>query len=139
MCVDERVSCKWKVFMELLQVPYTTPDEPIGLRPHTSALAKKKHELAPYQTTSVYYSKGRERYKRALTPFLDIMHRIFRNSLFPQVGDVDKVHSYLVNMILLCQEYKGMTMTLDICLIMYEDLHTAVMDRKVPIYGPYLQ
>ena len=74
-----------------------------------------------------------------LTPFLDIMHRILRTSLFPRVGDLDKIHSYLVNMILLCQEYRGTTMTLDICSIMYEELYTVVMERKVPIYGPYLQ
>lgn len=30
-------------------------------------------------------------------------------------------------------------MTLYICSIMYEELYTAVMERKVPIYGPYLQ
>ena len=30
-------------------------------------------------------------------------------------------------------------MTLDVCSIMYEELYTVVMDRKVPIYGPYLQ
>src|SRR3954463_1606699 len=74
-----------------------------------------------------------------LTPFLDIMHRMLRNSMFPCVGDLDKIHSYMVNMILLCQEYKGTMMTLDICLIMYSELHSAVMERKVPIYGPYLQ
>src|SRR4051794_11822813 len=67
------------------------------------------------------------------------MHRISRISIFPRVGDLDKVHSYLVNMVLLYQEYQGTQMTLDVCSIMYEELYTAVMDRKVPIYGPYLQ
>jgi hypothetical protein len=140
MCDDDVLTCKWKVFMDLLQVPYTTADEPVGLRPHTSAPAKKKGELAPYQTSVVYYdAKGNEKHKLMLTPFLDIMHQIFRTSLFPRVGDLDKIHSYLVNMILLCQEYRGTAMTLDICSIMYEELYTAVMERKVPIYGPYLQ
>lgn len=89
--------------MDLLQVPYITADEPVGLRPHTSAPAKKKGELAPYQTSVVYYdAKGNENHKLMLTPFLDIMHRIFRTSLFPRVGDLDKIHNYLVNMILLC-------------------------------------
>ena len=140
MCDDDVLSCKWQVFLDLLQVPYTTPDEAVGLRPHTPAPAKKKGELAPYQTSVVYHdAKGNEKSKLLLTPFLDIMHHIFRTSLFPRVGDLDKIHSYLVNMILLCQEYKGTAMTLDICSIMYEELYTAVMERKVPIYGPYLQ
>src|SRR4051812_35871160 len=67
------------------------------------------------------------------------MHRIFRTSLFPRVGDLDKVHSYLVNMWMLCEEYKNTQMTLDVCSIMWEELYSVVMDRKVPIYGPYLQ
>src|SRR4051812_24307993 len=42
-------------------------------------------------------------------------------------------------MLLLCEEHKGTTQTLDICNIMWEELYSAVMERKVPIYGPYLQ
>src|SRR3954466_9581965 len=67
------------------------------------------------------------------------MHRIFRTSLFPRVGNLDMVPSYLVNMLVLSMECKGTTQTLDVCDIMWEELYSAVMDRKVPIYGPYLQ
>src|SRR3954466_14550728 len=67
------------------------------------------------------------------------MHRIFRTSLFPRVGNLDLVHGYLVNMLLLCEEHKDTAQTLDICNIMWEEIYTAVMERKVPIYGPYLQ
>src|SRR4051812_14842970 len=67
------------------------------------------------------------------------MHQIFRTSPFPRVGNLDMVHNYLVNMLLLYMEYKDTAMTLDVCSIMWEELYTAVMDRKVPIYGPYLQ
>lgn len=67
------------------------------------------------------------------------MHRIFRTSLFPRVGNLDMVHSYLVNMLLLCMEFKGTTQTLDVCDIMWEELYLAVLERKVPIYGPCLQ
>src|SRR3954465_4241363 len=67
------------------------------------------------------------------------MHRIFRSSLFPHVGNLDMAHIYLANMMLLCEEYKNTTMTLDMCSIMWEELYSDVMERKVPIYGPYLQ
>ena len=39
-----------------------------------------------------------------LNSFLDIMHRIFRNTLFPRIGDKDKVHAYLVDMMIMCEE-----------------------------------
>ena len=49
------------------------------------------------------------------------------------------VHSYLVNMLILCMKHKGKAVRLDVSHIMWEELYSAVMDRKVPIYGPYLQ
>ena len=74
-----------------------------------------------------------------LNPFLDIMHRIFRNTLFPRVGDKDKVHDYLVDMMLLCEEARlHAAQPLDISHIMWNELRFAVYNRKVPIYGPYL-
>src|SRR4051812_17985967 len=83
--------------------------------------------------------KGNEKYRVVLIPFLDIMHRIFRTFLFPCVGNLDLVHNYLVNILLLCMEFRGTMQTLDVCDIMWEELYLAVMEWKVPIYGPYLQ
>ena len=74
-----------------------------------------------------------------LNPFLDIMYRIFCNSLFPRIGDKDKVHAYLVDMMLLCEEaHVSQTQPFDVSHIMWCELWFAVFNRKVPIYGPYL-
>ena len=74
-----------------------------------------------------------------LNSFLDIMHRIFRKTLFPRIGDKDKVHSYLVDMLLLCAEARSsQTQPLDVSHIMWCELRFAVFTRKVPIHGPYL-
>src|SRR3954462_4207074 len=106
----------------------------------TPKAARTKSELAPFQISVPYVdAKGKKRTQLVLTRFLDIMHRIFRTSLFPRVGNMDMVHGYLGNMVLLCEECKNTTQTLDVCDIMWEELDSAVMDRKVPIYGPYLQ
>src|SRR3954469_1651320 len=143
MLGEHRVSCTWEQFMAALGVPFTSPDDATGssgLRPHTAANARPKGDLAPFQISVPYTdAKGRQRTRLILTRFLDIMHRIFRTSLFPRVGNLDLVHGYLVNMLLLCEEHKGTTQTLDISNIMWEELYSAVMERKVPIYGPYLQ
>ena len=80
--------------MDALQIPNNTLEEPVGLRLHTAQAAKPKSDLAPFQSiTSVIDAKGKEKSKVVLIPFLDIMHRIFRNSLFPRVGNLDMVHS----------------------------------------------
>src|SRR3954464_7369141 len=140
MLGEHRVSCTWEKFMEALGVPFSSPDDALGLRPHTAANARPKGELAPFQISVPYTdAKGRQRTRLILTRFVDIMHRIFRTSLFPRVGNLDLVHGYLVNMLLLCVEHKDTAQTLDICNIMWEELYSAVMERKVPIYGPYLQ
>ena len=73
-----------------------------------------------------------------LWPFLDIMHRIFRNTLFPRVGNLDQVHSYLVDLLLFCQEEQGSQQVLDVSHVMWSELHSAVMEHKCIIYGPYL-
>ena len=66
------------------------------------------------------------------------MHRIFRNTLFSCIGNLDQLHSYLVDVLLLCIKEKGWTSTLDISHVMWRELRSAMLDWKVPIYGPYL-
>ena len=62
------------------------------------------------------------------------MHRIFRNTLFPRVGDKDKVHAYLMDMMLLREEAcQHAAQPLDISHIMWNELRFAVYNRKVPI------
>ena len=101
----DRVTCTWEKFMEALNVPFSTPEESAGLRPHTEAAARPKGDLAPYQIPVPYVdAKGRKKTRLVLIRFLDIMNRIFRTSLFPRVGNLDLVHGYLVNMLLICQE-----------------------------------
>ena len=67
------------------------------------------------------------------------MYHIFRNSIFPCIGEKDKVHAYLVDMMLLCEDARNsQTQPLDVSYIMWIELRFAVYNRKVPIYGPYL-
>ncbi|KAI5006419.1 hypothetical protein ZWY2020_033662 [Hordeum vulgare] len=67
------------------------------------------------------------------------MHRIFRNTLFPRIGNKDEVHGLLAEMLLLCEEARNKaTAPLDISDVMFCELWNCIMNRKVPIYGPYL-
>ena len=73
-----------------------------------------------------------------LFPFLDILHRIFRSTLFPRIGNLDMVHSYLVDMLLFFQHEKDNNSweTLDIYHVMWSKLLSAITERKCPIYAP---
>ena len=91
--------------MEALDIQDRGLDEALGLRPHTDKASKPKSKFAPHQTTTtVIDANDREKSKVVFIPFLDIMHRILRNSLFPRVGNLDMVHSYLVDMLILCMK-----------------------------------
>ena len=75
-----------------------------------------------------------------LSTYLDILHRVFRETLFPRIGDLDMVHSYLVDMLLFCQHEKEANTgeSLDISHVMWSELLTAISERKCPIYGPFI-
>ncbi|KAI4979266.1 hypothetical protein ZWY2020_016019 [Hordeum vulgare] len=69
-------------FMQFLHIDFQGADTPLGLRPHAAAPAKDRLQ-------KLYLRKG------VLPKHLDIMHRIFRNTLFPRSGQ-DEDFSYAV-------------------------------------------
>ena len=125
MTNGRQMSATWKEFMELLQV-----------RPHANSESANKNLLQPFLVEKVL-PNGKSTW--VLNSFMDIMDRIFRNTMFPRIGDKDKVHSYLVDMMLLCAKARlSQTQPLDVSHIMWCELRFAVFNRTVPIYGPYL-
>lgn len=136
MTNGRQLSATWKEFMGLLHVPDDGLHTPVVVRPHANSESSNKNKLQSYYVEKVLPS-GKSTW--VLNSFLDIMHRIFRNTLFPHIGDKDKHHSYLVDMMLLCAEARTFqTQPLDVSHIMWCELRFAVYTRKVPIYGPYL-
>ena len=101
MTNGRQLNATWKEFMALLSIPDEGLNTPVGVRPHANPKSSNKNKLMQYYVEKLLPS-GKKVW--VLNPFLDIMHRIFRNSLFPRIGDKDKVHAYLVDMLLLCEE-----------------------------------
>src|SRR5215216_6519501 len=101
MTNGKRMSAKWKDFMEMLHVRDEGLNAPVGVRPNANPESANKNKLQPYL---VEKKLANSKKTWVLNPFLDIMHRIFHNTLFPRIGDKDKVHTYLVDMMLLCEE-----------------------------------
>ena len=98
--------------MTLLGVSDEGLSTPQGVRPHANPESANKNKLQPFLVEKKL-SSGKSLW--VLNSFLDIMYRIFRNSLFPCVGDKDKVHAYLVDMLLLCEEaHNSQTLPLDV-------------------------
>ena len=137
MSNGKKLSATWKEFMTPLNVRDEGPDVPVGACPHGNIESANKDKLMPFLVKKKL-PNGSQSW--VLNPFLDVIHQIFRNTLFPPVGDKDKVHAYLVDMMLLCEEARQhAAQPLDISHIMWNELRFAVYNRKVPTYGPYLQ
>ena len=136
MTNGHQLTAAWKEFMELLRVPDEGLNTPVGVHPHANAESANKDKLLLFYVEKKLAS-GKSTW--VLNPFLDIMHRVFHHSLFPRIGDKDKVHAYLVDMMLLCEDARNsQTLPLDVSHIMWHELRFAVYNRMVPIYGPYL-
>ena len=75
-----------------------------------------------------------------LSAVLDILHRIFRETLFPRIGNLDMVDLFLMDMLLFCQHEKEENTgdSLDISQVMWSELVSAISERKCPIYAPFL-
>ena len=82
----ERMSATWKEFMDLLHIHDEGLEKPIGFLPHENHQAAPKEKLLPYLVEKVSASGE---VSHVLNPFLDVMHRIFRNTLFPRMGNKD--------------------------------------------------
>ena len=104
MTNGRQLTATWKEFMTLLGVLDEELATPQGVRPHANPESANKNKLMPYYVEK-RLSNGKSSW--VLNSFLDIMHRIFRNTLFPRIGDKDKVHAYLVDMMLLCEDARN--------------------------------
>ncbi|KAI4985520.1 hypothetical protein ZWY2020_018150 [Hordeum vulgare] len=114
MTGSPKLTGSWTEFMQLLNIDFQGEENVLGMRPH-----------APASSTSTPKDRLQQLYikKGVLPTHLDIMHRIFRNSLFPRIGSKDEVHGHLAEMLLLCEEArtKG-TAPLDISHVMFHEL-----------------
>ncbi|XP_044979323.1 uncharacterized protein LOC123446852 [Hordeum vulgare subsp. vulgare] len=132
----ERLSATWKEFMDLMNIRDEGLENPLGLHPHAKPSATPKEKLLPYFIEKVSPSGE---VSHVSNQFLDVMHRIFRNTLFLCVGNKDQVHSYLVDMLLMCQKGQARAFgLLDVSHVMWSELQPTIFHRKVDIYGPYL-
>ena len=64
-----------------------------------------------------------------------IMHRIFRNTVLPRVGNFDQVHGRLIDLMVVSSQMMGKGKRLDVMDILWNEIHEVIMKRTVPIFG----
>ncbi|KAI4995867.1 hypothetical protein ZWY2020_037955 [Hordeum vulgare] len=122
MTGNQKLTGSWTEFMEFLKVDFQGEENAFGMRPH-----------APCSSTPTPKDRLQQHYikKGVLPTHLDIMHRVFRNSLFPPIGNKDEVHGHLAEMLVVCEEARTKeTAPLDIAHVMFHELWNCIMNRK---------
>ena len=132
------LSAPWKSFMHLVNIEDKGLETPLGYRPHHECVATHKQALYKYNTDKISSTTRKSTW--VLEPFLDIVHHIFRHTLFPHVGNLDQVHSYLVDMLLYYEfhKFKVKVKPQHFSHVMWYELRSVVSQHKCPIYSPFL-
>ena len=134
MTSGRQLRTTWGAFMELLGYPGGGLRKPLGLRPHHEEGPTHKDKLHPH----MIITKTEKGVKKELEPLFDIMHHIFRHTLFPRIVNLDMVHGHLVDMLLLCHSEKGTGVVLDVSHVMWKELVNATYGGHFPIYAPFI-
>lgn len=66
------------------------------------------------------------------------MHRIYMNVVNPKVGNQDRIHGYLVDLMLAIHMKKGKGIPLDVPNYLWQEMFSVVMNWKVPTFAPYI-
>jgi hypothetical protein len=134
MCRDEFFQVPWRAFCNALGYDDTGLNGIGGIRPHDRATSMPKEKLAPL------YIRGRGVIgeSKDLQKVYDIMHRVFRNVLLPKVGNQDEIYGYLVDLLVAMKTMVGSGATFDVSKWLWEEMYSMVINRKVPIYAPFI-
>ena len=131
MSGDEKFSAPFSVLARLLGYAYTDTTVDRGYKIHDKGIFQVHHLADLYSAGGQVGSVG------DLLPFYDIMHGIFHEVLTVKVGDKNKIRGHLINLLhYTCHvSDKG---PLDVMDFIWHEMYSVVMNRKVPIYAPYI-
>ena len=131
MSGDEKCSAPFSVLAGLLGYEYTDIMVDRGYKIHDKGVFQAIHLADLYPPLGKVGSVG------DLLPFYDIMHRIFREILSVKVGDKNKIRGHLINLLhYTC--HNSEQGPIDVMDFMWHEMYSVVMNRKVPIYAPYI-
>ncbi|KAM0827102.1 hypothetical protein ACQ4PT_068424 [Festuca glaucescens] len=111
----------------------------VGERMHTKGVEPDKNKLAP-----LYMAHGAPGLAKDLLPLYDILLRALHCNISPSGGNNNAIRGGLVNFLYHSyevfhnDEHCQRSQEIDVMDYIYEELHYAVMERKIPPYAPYI-
>ena len=66
------------------------------------------------------------------------MHRIYRETINPKVGNIDEIHGFLKNLMLLTREMQGKGKKLDVMDFIWHELWEVIIKKKNIAFAPLI-
>ncbi|KAK1627194.1 hypothetical protein QYE76_001509 [Lolium multiflorum] len=137
---NRQYKSSFKTFAAVLGYPwFGRNSKKGGLRMHEHGVETNKNKLGP-----LYMEGGVPGKAKDLFPLYDILLRNFQSNISPSAGNNDALRGGLINLLYHCyhvfhngEQYME-DQEIDVMTFIFEEIHYAMMDKKVPPYAPYI-
>ena len=101
---------------------------------HVNPRPLPKDDLAPLYSWKRYTVGNSE----GLYPPYEIMHRIYRETINPKVGNLDQIHSYLVTLMVMTHQWRSKGKKLDVMDYLWNEIWNVTIYKKNACFGPLI-
>jgi hypothetical protein len=138
MIGDEMHQSDFYEFARLLNYGFQGFSVPVGYRVHQHGAHPDKNRLAP-----LYSSSGKIGTIVGLLPLYNILLRMFPESISPAGGNRDAIRSTLIELMYLSHrcymsEDPNEDFSLDVMHYIFNEMHDAMISKRIPAYAPYI-
>ena len=147
---DEPRRIKWMSKNQVLEAKWSQFASLLGLSEHGFELDEAAHQqffrinynTPPMKPDVLYdlYIPGRAvvGQQKNLLKVWDIMHRIYRNTVAPRVGNFDQLHGKMIDLMHESHRMQGQGKKLDVMDVLWHEMYSVVMKRRPAIFGPHI-
>ena len=135
MTREKKFKSTWEEFAELLGYPIQEEEEANGWKVHIQPNASKPDVLAPLYIPGW----GKVGNIAHLTPTMDIMNRVYLNTIAPKSGNYDQIHAWSIDLMMLTHQNMNTHTKLDVINVMRCAMWMAIVERSSAPYAPYVQ
>lgn len=124
-------------FAQALEIPFS-PTSENGKKMHVHGAAYDKTSLAP-----LYGEGGSLGEYKNLKLVYNILMRMFRHAVTPKAGNKDQIRLVEVNLLahahtVYCNGEEHENDPIDVMDFLFQEIFKCIMDRKCPLYAPYI-
>ncbi|KAK1620115.1 hypothetical protein QYE76_025632 [Lolium multiflorum] len=100
----------------------------------------QKYNASTKDVLEPLYMPGRCKlgFTSGLQPVYDIMLRIYRETVAVKVGNVDEIHSFVIDLMLQTHLRKGKGVKMDVMDCLWNQIFLRMVEKRSPAFGPFI-